>query len=755
MKKKNANIISALAVGAVLFNVNEAAVNAEDYRDAENYNTELEELIKKNNLGLSQIQKKLPVESEDKKPLSVVFNGKYDTLEEAKSRLDEKVSEYENDGYKDIKSEINTIKDEVGHEEFDHYELDVKVDAYIEIEKDEADSIKLDLEKDPKVRVTIKEGKKVLDYVDTLSIQELFDSEEEAMTRLEELEANGYVISQISFTNDIRIDTVTLNETFNSLSEAKAALANFKSKHENVHETDDDIVESRNESGDTLVENSEETSNYFATLEEATSDMNSKIANNESKEYYLTGTVIGPENTGETVEVLNDKIVKKSFIDETQANEYLDSLRSQGYIVKNLVITHDTTIENYPLSVTCNTYEDAQAAIAAFKAQHPSAENENIQTVADSTKDVVENYSMTFESETEADDYKATEEGKTTQDVVYTATKVYNVGETVSTSGVFETRLDAENALTAFTSSHDVIDSQSIVEEAAGTIFEARVITSDQKTYEVGSTTYVIIKKGSDHYIWTEKTLTTAEQNTFIESYKDFNTDNVITYDKLKASHTFISGYNVDNFSSNHKLFTFIQENGITYIKMASGAESRVIYGTFLPVSQYVMRASAHDVSYTVNVNKLTKGYVYIATANASEEVELDSVKLNADVYENVNVQGYKYTTKKHKKAYTYSIVAEGEDKITLASGVLTAKAEKDILKQLYDLDVTTEVEVNNTVYDDDYELVITGVKEEVIENPKTSDNITYSYILMLISFVGMLYISIKSKLFRKKIKNK
>ena len=255
--------------------------------------------------------------------------------------------------------------------------------------------------------------------------------------------------------------------------------------------------------------------------------------------------------------------------------------------------------------------------------------------------------------------------------------------------------LIAEAAIAEFEANHSVLDSESNIEEReAGTIYSGIVITKDMKTYEVGSTTYVIIKHGNEHVIWTEKELTSEEQDAFIESYKEHE-DNVITYRKLKQRHTFTNGYGESNYSGNGKLFTFYEEDGKTFIKMESGAESRVIAGEYQPINEYIATASGHNITYTVNVTKTTKGY-------------------------------------------DYNVKAKGTKEVTLESGTVTGKKSKPVNKKVYNLDVSTKKEVYKTVYNDDYNLLINATKKETFENPKTSDNIAFSFITFLTSTFGL-----------------
>ncbi len=558
---KKTKTAGLLLTGAVLLNVNTAIVNAEEQNTTDEGSKAQENTSKTSTLKTSE-SKNLPVESETKSDNKISFDGKYDTLEEAEKRKAEKEAEYRNNGYEDIKSEIITIKDTKGTEVFDHFDIEVTIDAYTDLSEEEANELKSELEQDENVTATIKEAGEVYDHDEVTDFSEKFKDDEDAAAIIKAMKDEGYTVSDLNYVYDTDTEEVTLNETFEELKDAEDAANEFK-----------------------------------------------------------------------------------------------------------------------------NTYEVTEEPV--------------ITKVEDSTEDVTETYSKDFDDATKADEYKASEEAKTTEDVIYTAEKTETPGETEELNETFDTREKAEAAIAEFEASHAVLDSESNIEEKeAGTIYSGIVITKDMKTYEVGSTTYVIIKHGNEHVIWTEKELTSEEQDTFIESYKEHE-DNVITYRKLKQKHTFTSGYGESNYSGNGKMFTFYEEDGKTYIKMESGAESRVIAGEYQPINEYVATASGHNITYTVNVTKITKGY-------------------------------------------DYNVTAKGTKEVALASGTVTGKKSKPVNRKVYSIDVSTKKEVYKTVYNDDYNLKINAVKKEVINNPKTSDNIAFSIITMLTSTFGLAANSLK-----------
>ena len=152
----------------------------------------------------------MPVESETKSDNKISFDGKYDTLEEAEKRKAEKEAEYRNNGYEDIKSEIITIKDTKGTEVFDHFDIEVTIDAYTDLSEEEANELKSELEQDENVTATIKEAGEVYDHDEVTDFSEKFKDDEDAAAIIKAMEDKGYTVSDLNYVYDTDTEEVTL-----------------------------------------------------------------------------------------------------------------------------------------------------------------------------------------------------------------------------------------------------------------------------------------------------------------------------------------------------------------------------------------------------------------------------------------------------------------------------------------------------------------------------------------------------------------
>lgn len=177
--------------------------------------------------------------------------------------------------------------------------------------------------------------------------------------------------------------------------------------------------------------------------------------------------------------------------------------------------------------------------------------------------------------------------------------------------------------------------------------------------------------------------------------------------------------------SSNNKLFSFEEKDGQLFIIMDSGAESRVVYGNFKPITEYHLYFSAHNKIYSWNVNGniLTKGYNYKLTATGTKTNILESGTLIGN--KKIEKQGYYYDLTKKKK--TYTIKASGKKTITLESGLLKADTTEDIMKEFYALDLTKQK----------YQF-IGGIGGSYEENPETGDNSLWIFTIGGISMLGL-----------------
>lgn len=76
---------------------------------------------------------------------------------------------------------------------------------------------------------------------------------------------------------------------------------------------------------------------------------------------------------------------------------------------------------------------------------------------------------------------------------------------------------------------------------------------------------------------------------------------------------------------------------------MASGAEYRVVFGSFIPVTEYQLSVAPYNKVYSweVSGNIITKGYDYKLTATGKKTVTLESGTLKATTKEDIIEEFY------------------------------------------------------------------------------------------------------------------
>ncbi|MBR3229447.1 MAG: SPOR domain-containing protein [Bacilli bacterium] len=547
--------------------------------EAENYLKELE------SKGYIITSKKITQDSHEE---IITLERTFETEEEAESLLNAF-----KETYNDASGVINhyTTTEKTGNiiEELASSTENTEVRLYVFNTETDANNKKEELEnsadgKYVQISVTINHSVVDSGEDETLEIEKTFESKEAAEEYLEQLESDGYTITNKELTQDSHENTVTLEKTFETKKEAEEALEEFENKYDNV--TSDPIAENKTEeeieaiNGETAYSTEEEAK---AALEEFLND-----PNNETDEFYFTGSVVGPKGTG----TYETSPINETFANEQEALDYLESLKNDGYTIVDYKFTKDTEISSNSIEQKFDTREAAEEALANFTAEYPDNVESDIKTVE------------------------------------------------------------------------------------AGTVYEAQTITSDMKIYQFNSATFILIKKGHDVYVWTENELDSSAQAKFKETYRQVASDNVLTGDVVASNKTkFISGYN-EFTSSNGKKFSFyLDENNEIKIDMASGAESRVVTGTFEPVNQYVL------------------------TASGNKKIEKDSGVLTGNIKKEI----LGYYNNLSKKAKNYTVSASGTETVLDDSYSLKAKATKDIMKDEYSLDVKT-IENTYITYDETYE---------------------------------------------------
>lgn len=195
-------------------------------------------------------------------------------------------------------------------------------DAYTNLTLEEANQKKLELEKDDhdsKVTVKIKPYVTDSGRDEVISITKHFSSKEEMDKFVADLEKQGYKLD-IDVKQRVTVVRHSINEKFDTLSEAEKAKKDFESTYSDAVVT---ISKVRNANKDSL--SFEEGKTKYETLEEAQEVANSLNVDNDEKRVEATvRTVKG------TTEVSKDT-VNKTFDTEKEADDYIDSLVKKGY----------------------------------------------------------------------------------------------------------------------------------------------------------------------------------------------------------------------------------------------------------------------------------------------------------------------------------------------------------------------------------------------------------------------------------------
>ncbi len=616
----------------------------------------------------------------------------------------------------------------VGSEnEYQFVENETITDAYTDLTSEEANELKISLESSGYTTVIIKSYmKKTGEVTDT--VEKHFNTYDEALEYIETLKNSGLQVENINFVYDT--EEVSLNETYSTYEEASAALEAFKNQYQNANGDITPVITDN----DTVVGTIEGTTAY-ETYEEADAALKSFLSQNETDEFYFVGEVVGPKGTGE----YTTSIISESFNSETEAEAYLSNLEAQGYTIIDSLFTNDTEeVERY-LNERCETEAEAQAAIEAFKNQYHNAST-NVEKVHDENEDTTNQFSQSFNSESEANDYLNSQLGLNNEDTVVTGnvTSSSTAGETSTIEEVYETEAEAQARLTEIGNQYEVVESSNIEEVQAGTVYEAQLVTQNQNEYVVTNSLFVINRHGHNIYVWTLNELTAEEIAEFKRTYKEMNNPTPIDNSMPNVDNgIFIHGLNSKFLSGNNKLFTIEQkEDGSWVAIMDSGSTSHVIYGAFIPTNEYHLTANVHNNIYTwtASGNILTKGYDYIVTGTGYETVTLESGVLTGN--KKIENQGYFYDVTKKAKSYTVNATGTKE----LESGTLTADTTEDVMEEFYSLDLIREK----------YEF-IGGMgegedPEEPTDNPKTADNSIYTLIIGFISLIGLAITSLLKK---------
>ena len=249
----------------------------------------------------------------------------------------------------------------VGHEsEYEFFETEITIAAYTDLPFDEANSLKVSLES--KYTTVTLRSYKVKTGETTRTISEEFESYDAALAYIETLEAEGIVVSDVTFTNNTEQQNGSLNETYASIEDARKSLEEFKNEYEENYSGE--IIENKT---DIVLEEITGTTSYdtYDLAQEALLEFLNDEANN-TDEFYFTGTVVGPKKNG----TYTESEINETFASEQQAMEFLNNLEANGYIIVSYSFTNDKEEVNSSLNKTYETLEDANKALNEFKEEY-------------------------------------------------------------------------------------------------------------------------------------------------------------------------------------------------------------------------------------------------------------------------------------------------------------------------------------------------------------------------------------------------
>lgn len=208
----------------------------------------------------------------------------------------------------------------VGSEsDYQYVEDELIEDAYTDLTEEEATSLKITLEADGYTTVTVK-SELVKTGEITATITSHFDTYEDALTYVHGLENSGITVSNVEFVYDT--EDGTIDETYDTLDEAEAAITEFQSEY--TTEEDPDVEKIHNEDEDAV----EEFDETFDTQDEADEYLDSQMAL-ASDDVVVTGEVTETTVAGDTINI------RETFNSQFAANQRRNQLNNQYDVVEN------------------------------------------------------------------------------------------------------------------------------------------------------------------------------------------------------------------------------------------------------------------------------------------------------------------------------------------------------------------------------------------------------------------------------------
>lgn len=678
-----------------------------------------------------------------------IKDRKFESLEEALSVIE---------AFKDTYSNAEVTME---HENTNEVIEGTEYESELFDSKEEAETALEQYKEDNKTDDSWVDGSVVDEPVVTEEIFENteFNSEKEADAAIQELIDNGYVVDEEpiythgSYTEDGVLGGSEEGTTFETEEQAKAAVESFKQEY---NENNDDCAVTTNYTDETIGDPIEGAESYD-TEDDAKVAMKQYIAQNETGTYYFVEGTIALKGTGNYIPL---NVTDKEFESETEAMAYIRELTNAGY---RLVNGTEVIFENDTDNITgdYSTYEEALNDYNNFASGLIDVTGVEEAITRYENTDKASTFSQEgFETENAANEYIEGKKNEYTNDpsivVNGTVTSYDTLGEQVDIeTEEFNSQGEAEEALNRLSSQYAKVSEEELIVTAAGTVGSIETFTSYTSIYQVGNTTYILFKHGNEIFVWTADEMSQEARVQFAQTYDEMpERDTVINklYPQINSIN-FISGYGIEYRTKNGGTFSVtIEENDEIHVNMESSGQSRLVFGTFTPVTtyKYVAKAQSNITKYKAEGNIIDYDY----------KLEADGVKASGKLTAQLEIEEQKYFFNVVKKKKTYTAKGHGSKTVItengvlngklhkdqyyfkavnkkiahivnasgsreLESGTLTAKTEKDVIEDRYSLDV------NKKKY-----MFVGGTGS--VENPETGDRSMWIFDLGEFSLIGL-----------------
>lgn len=476
-------------------------------------------------------------------------------------------------------------------------------------------------------------------------------------------------------------------------------------------------IESERETGEVIERQVE---SDIVTEKDAYTDLTKEEAESKKKELEVDNhdkkvTVVIKSYQKDTGK---DEIItiKKNFNSKEEADAYLESLREQGYVISEDVLTENTKEEARSFNAVFNTRKEAEDALKAFEDSYDNVTG-SVDKVRNTDKDTKESTKGTIKYDDIKDAIKAKESVETENDSYIITAKIReekkgNKVEEKVESEKFKTKQEALAYIESLREQgYDVSDlevnlvsfEESIWKDEEGVIVDPG--KEDGKTFNYGHFDVTLLTSFTK--IDSEGNESTVKGTVKVNSVNISGKDVRMT-GPSKDPNSGLTEYT--SVSRNNLSVTNKSLVKITGVVVVNGQELPFTVEGYLSESQNVCEGRGNSKGYDLEFKKIT-----IINNKVLVDTNLVNVyQVVGNISKTNEVSEYYVDTEKTTKGYDYKAYGTGTETVKDGTYGLTGKASKDIFETKYGLDVTTE----NKNYEYDKEIVkeiLYGLEVEAI----------------------------------------